>query len=141
MTETPRVDTLTFLRDPSCQRGRVFLVMEDAATWLQLHEIAAEIRRRFGVIDSEAAISARLRDLRNLYHQTVLRKRREGSHADEYRLVTTTQWYLCGCGHEFPASLGKYGCPNCHGEEGAELQGLLPFPGEAPQAELFGGES
>lgn len=22
----------------------------------------------------------------------------------------------CGCGYEFPAKLGKYGCPNCEGE-------------------------
>jgi hypothetical protein len=28
-----------------------------------------------------------------------------------------TDWqYLCGCGHTYPAALGKYGCPNCEGE-------------------------
>lgn len=138
---TRHIDLEVWLADASKQRGRVYIVMRDAVAWLQLHEIAAEIRRHFGVIDSEAAISARLRDLRNLHGQTVLRKRREGSHADEYRLAATTQWYVCRCGHEFPASLGKYGCPNCLGDEGAELQGLLPFPGEAPQEELFGGDA
>lgn len=23
----------------------------------------------------------------------------------------------CGCGYQFNGALGKYGCPNCHGEE------------------------
>ena len=23
----------------------------------------------------------------------------------------------CGCGYEYPAHLGKYGCPNCEGEK------------------------
>lgn len=25
---------------------------------------------------------------------------------------------ICGCGHEFEAALGAYGCPNCEGERG-----------------------
>jgi hypothetical protein len=29
------------------------------------------------------------------------------------------QEYGCKCGHRFPLSLGKYGCPNCDGEHGA----------------------
>lgn len=120
-------DKSRFLADTSTQRGRVFVVMRDADQWLQLHEIATEIRRRFWRIDSEAAISARLRDLRNLYDQVVMKHARPGSHAPEYRMLVTTQWYLCGCGHEFPASLGKYGCPNCEGDEVGELQGLLPL--------------
>lgn len=23
---------------------------------------------------------------------------------------------ICSCGYEFPAALGRYGCPNCEGE-------------------------
>lgn len=30
--------------------------------------------------------------------------------------------YKCRCGHEFPSHLGKYGCPNCAGENPATLQ-------------------
>ena len=28
----------------------------------------------------------------------------------------------CKCGHAFPESLGKYGCPNCEGETMTEPQ-------------------
>ena len=31
--------------------------------------------------------------------------------------------YQCGCGCEFPASLGAYGCPNCEGDEGPAVEG------------------
>lgn len=32
--------------------------------------------------------------------------------------------YQCPCGCGFPEELGKYGCPNCEGDEGpAELEG------------------
>jgi hypothetical protein len=30
--------------------------------------------------------------------------------------------YLCACGNEFEEFLGKYGCPDCCGENVAELQ-------------------
>lgn len=60
-------------------------------------------------------------------HPEKLFTRREGSHAPECRMMTTAQWYACRCGHDFPASLGKYGCPNCEGDEHAELQVLLPL--------------
>lgn len=39
------------------------------------------------------------------------------------RLLPTQQAmpeaYGCACGHRFPLSLGKYGCPNCAGDHGA----------------------
>jgi hypothetical protein len=49
--------------DNKGQRARVWDVIKDGKWWM-LEEIAYEIRSRFGVWDSEAAISARLRDFR-----------------------------------------------------------------------------
>ena len=31
-------------------------------------------------------------------------------------------YYECGCGYEFDESLGKYGCPDCCGENVAKLK-------------------
>jgi hypothetical protein len=36
--------------------------------------------------------------------------------------ATVGSRYLCGCGHRFDASMGKYGCPNCEGEHVAVLR-------------------
>lgn len=52
------------LDNPHSQLGRTYLVLRDAAGWLQLHEIADAIRERFGQQDSHAAVSARIRELR-----------------------------------------------------------------------------
>jgi hypothetical protein len=32
------------------------------------------------------------------------------------RLIGLLPSEACGCGHKFPAKLGKYGCPNCEGD-------------------------
>ncbi|MDV6318778.1 hypothetical protein [Chromohalobacter sp. HP20-39] len=52
------------LDNPKSQLGRVYLVMRDAPGWLQLHEIGDAILERFERMDSHAAISARIRELR-----------------------------------------------------------------------------
>ncbi|WP_043530434.1 hypothetical protein [Litchfieldella xinjiangensis] len=54
------------LENPESQLGRVHLVLRDATYWLQLHEIGEAILQRFGRMDSHAAISARIRELRGL---------------------------------------------------------------------------
>jgi hypothetical protein len=38
-------------------------------------------------------------------------KRKEG-----YGLMLVEPARMCPCGTDFPESLGKYGCPNCHGD-------------------------
>ncbi|MCG7598383.1 hypothetical protein MHM84_01125 [Halomonas sp. McH1-25] len=72
--------------DDDTQLGRTYLVLRDATYWMQLHEIAESIQARFQVVDSHAAISARIRDLRRKCGQTIMRRRRTGSTADEYRM-------------------------------------------------------
>jgi len=37
-------------------------------------------------------------------------------------------WYACKCGHTFPEELGKYGCPNCLGENSARLKTVADGP-------------
>ncbi len=37
-------------------------------------------------------------------------------------------WYACRCGHAFPEDLGKYGCPNCCGENTARLKTVADGP-------------
>lgn len=37
-------------------------------------------------------------------------------------------WYACPCGHTFPEELGKYGCPNCLGENTARLKRVADGP-------------
>ena len=59
------------------QIDRVLAVM-DGGVWLTLAEIVADTRRCFDTIDTEAAASARLRDLRK-YGHTVERRRRGGA--------------------------------------------------------------
>lgn len=73
--------------DASSQLGRTYLVLRDATHWMQLHEIGDSIKSRFGKVDSHAAISARIRDLRSHCGLQILRRRREGSTADEYRMI------------------------------------------------------
>ncbi len=78
------------------QRARVEFVVGEGE-WLALHEIAARTRRLFARIDSEAAVSARLRDLRRA-GWTVDRRRRGGT-LREYRCrppVVTGQMRLEG---------------------------------------------
>lgn len=66
------------------QLDRVAEVMRPGAWWT-LIALACETNARFGVIDSEAALSARLRDLRK-HGWAVERKRtREGSNQWLYR--------------------------------------------------------
>lgn len=69
------------------QLGRVFAVMRDGQ-WRALSEIRNEVSRRFGGTDSEAGISARLRDFRKrrFGRLAVERKRRSGG-VFVYRLV------------------------------------------------------
>ncbi|GAB2798966.1 hypothetical protein GCM10027040_27430 [Halomonas shantousis] len=74
--------------DAGSQMGRTYLVLRDATYWMQLHEIAESIQTRFKVMDSHAAVSARIRDLRNQCGLTIMRRRRQGSTADEYRMVS-----------------------------------------------------
>ncbi|GAA0567612.1 hypothetical protein GCM10008997_15290 [Halomonas salifodinae] len=73
------------LDNPESQLGRVYLVLRDAGAWLQLHEIGAEIQRRFGRMDSHAGISARIRELRG-HGQTIVSREKAGPH--EYRMMT-----------------------------------------------------
>jgi len=76
------------LNNAECQLGRVYLVMRDATYWLQLHEIGDIILDRFNRMDSHAAISARLRDLRAMGF-TVARRDVKGpgnTRPCEYRL-------------------------------------------------------
>jgi len=43
-------------------------------------------------------------------------------HPDENPMNDDNQpFYSCCCGYQFPEELGKYGCPNCEGENDAEL--------------------
>lgn len=69
------------------QMQRVEWVMRDGG-WRTLGEIAAATRANFGATDTEAAISARLRDLRRPDHgsREVQRRRRSVS-LHEYRVV------------------------------------------------------
>lgn len=46
------------------QYTRVEQVLRDTSKPLALHEVHEHIRLRFGVLDSEAAISARIREIR-----------------------------------------------------------------------------
>lgn len=69
---------------PATQHERVRVVME-SGRWLALPEIAAATMERWGALDSEAAISARLRDLRKVGRVVECRKRGAGA-LREYRL-------------------------------------------------------
>lgn len=65
------------------QLERVARVMADGL-WRTLEEIECATLVRFGKVDSQASISARLRDLRNKFGCTIDRRRRtKGLH--EYR--------------------------------------------------------
>jgi hypothetical protein len=79
------------LDNPASQLGRTYLALSESRSWLMLHELAAEIRKRFDRLDSEAAISARLRDLRRHHGVRVESRRRGGSAAHEYRLLRLTR--------------------------------------------------
>ncbi|MDA5562794.1 hypothetical protein PJK54_03830 [Cobetia sp. MMG027] len=83
---TPRPRRAT-LDNPASQLGRTYLALSESRSWLMLHELAAEIRKRFDRLDSEAAISARLRDLRRQHGLIVESRRRGDSAAHEYRLI------------------------------------------------------
>ena len=70
------------------QRGRVVAIIADGQ-WRTLFEIAHQCRYRFGKTDSEAAISARLRDLRKVqYGQHVVERRKRSAGTYEYRCLT-----------------------------------------------------
>ncbi|MFG6159651.1 hypothetical protein ACGTNG_12665 [Halomonas sp. 1390] len=76
------------LDNPEGQLGRTYLVLRDAEGWLQLHEIGAEILERFGRMDSHAAISARIRELRG-YGVTIANQEAPGpggTRPHEYRM-------------------------------------------------------
>ncbi|TVU73525.1 hypothetical protein [Cobetia crustatorum] len=87
---TPRPRRAT-LDNPASQLGRTYLALSESRSWLMLHELAAEILARFDRLDSEAAISARLRDLRRHHGVRVESRRRGGSAAHEYRLLRLTR--------------------------------------------------
>lgn len=77
------------LDNPAGQIGRVYLVLRDADYWLQLHEIGDAILARFNRMDSHAAISARIRELRGL-GQTIVSREVPGPGAarpHEYRMM------------------------------------------------------
>lgn len=68
------------------QAGRVLHVMLDE-NWHTLYEIHSLSLQRTGTMDSESAISARLRDLRNHHGLNIISRRRRPSQAHEYKLV------------------------------------------------------
>ena len=70
----------------SSQSGRVLHAMLDEQ-WHTLWEIHNLSLSRTGTMDSESAISARLRDLRNIHGLTVVSRPRRPSQAHEYKLV------------------------------------------------------
>ncbi|MGQ7249550.1 hypothetical protein ACUN9Y_19730 [Halomonas sp. V046] len=77
------------LDNPNNQLGRTYIVLRDATYWMQLHEIGDAIQARFCQMDSHAAISARIRDLRA---QGVTIANRQspgpgGTRPHEYRLM------------------------------------------------------
>lgn len=39
--------------------------------------------------------------------------------------MDNTPALVCGCGHEFEAALGAYGCPNCEGDKGPATDKLF----------------
>jgi hypothetical protein len=43
-------------------------------------------------------------------------------------------FFQCGCGYQYPESLGAYGCPNCEGEH-------MGHPAAHGMASCGGGES
>ena len=74
----------------SSQSGRVLHAMLDE-NWHTLYEIHSLSLDRTGVMDSESAISARIRDLRNIHGLTIISRARRPSHAHEYKLVATSK--------------------------------------------------
>jgi hypothetical protein len=68
-----------------CRRVYDSLISADEGLWLTLYGIGYLIKANFDVIDSEASISARLRDLKNL-HGFKIEKRRRTKGQFEYRL-------------------------------------------------------
>ena len=77
------------LDNPNSQLGRTYLALRDASYWLQLHELAELIKMRFGVQDSHAAISARIRELRG-YGKVIASREIAGTTSarpHEYRLL------------------------------------------------------
>ena len=80
------------LDNANCQKGRVFMVLRDATYWMQLHEIGEAIRDRFEVMDSHAAISARIRQLRGLGVVIISREhnpQRGTTRPHEYRMLSS----------------------------------------------------
>ncbi|MCE8034593.1 hypothetical protein EKK97_13910 [Billgrantia tianxiuensis] len=77
------------LENPEGQLGRVHMVLRDATYWMQLHEIGEAILSRFQRMDSHAAISARIRELRGLGVTIVSREvpGKGAARPHEYRLV------------------------------------------------------
>lgn len=77
------------LDNPESQLGRTYLVLRDADTWLQLHEIGEAILARFERMDSHAGISARIRQLRGM-GQTIVSREVKGpgiTRPHEYRML------------------------------------------------------
>lgn len=68
------------------QGGRVLHIML-RGKWLTLWEVHEAIKTDLGCMDSEAAISARLRDLRNQFGITIISRPRKPSSAHEYALL------------------------------------------------------
>ncbi|RKQ97124.1 hypothetical protein C7446_2543 [Kushneria sinocarnis] len=79
------------LDNANSQLSRTFIVLRDADRWLVLHEIAEAILERFDKLDSHAAISARIRDLRAKGCTIYRRDHRpeiKGVRPAEYRLIS-----------------------------------------------------
>lgn len=76
------------------QYARVQKVLESTKAPLALHEIHEAIRIQFGVLDSEAAISARIREIRHAVEVAgagyIHTERAEGKAYLRYRLIQSS---------------------------------------------------
>lgn len=75
------------------QYTRVEAVLRDTSKPLALHDIHEQIRRRYDVLDSEAAISARIREIRHALEAsgggTVHSEGVQGKAYLRYRIIAT----------------------------------------------------
>lgn len=78
------------------QYARVEEVLRTTVCPLALHQIHQAIRMRYGVLDSEAAISARIREIRQALEKcgggTVISVPVEGKHYLRYRVMATANY-------------------------------------------------
>ncbi len=75
---------------PKTQLGRVILTLAETGTWHTLREIESMISSRYGHQDTQAAISARLREISAVKHGLVKQRKMEmvnNKQVHRYRLV------------------------------------------------------